>query len=123
MALWYCRVNGYLVRIVVKMKNVEIVQYAWEGKWGPFKIKGDCSECDITWATLQSMKDKEFKNKPIKIKKKPWLNNWIYCILKLTWHAPIIIVDGKKIHQFSEKDPFFDRKKLTDLVLQKLKAV
>lgn len=103
------------------MKPVEIVEYKWSGKWGPFKIKTHCKECDIIKAMLESMHKKEFKGKPVKIKEKPWLDNWIYCIFRGAFHTPIVMVNGKTFHQFSEKNPFFNRKKLADFVFKELR--
>jgi len=100
--------------------TVKITQFKWEGRLGPFKIKTVCAECNLTKAVLENMKSKEFKDKDVQIEYKPWLNNFFYCIFRLTWHAPIIIVNGRKFHQFSEKDPMFDRKKLASYVLKRL---
>ncbi len=99
---------------------VKITQYKWAGKWGPFKIKTPCEECDLTTSILKDMMDVEFKGKNVTFEIKPWLDNWIYCLTKVAWHAPIIMVDGKKFHQYSHKDPIFNREKLTKIVLNKL---
>ena len=104
----------------MKMTNIEIVEYEWAGKWGPFKIKSYCKECDITWSMLKDMKKKAFKGKPVKITSKPWLDNWLYCLVRGSFHAPIIMVNGKKFHQFSHNTPIFNRKKLTDHVFHLL---
>lgn len=100
---------------------VVITQYKWAGKLGPFKIKTTCSECDLTTSIIKNMMEKEFMGKDAKFEMKPWLDNFFYCILRLAWHAPIIMVDEKKFYQFSEKKPLFDRKKLADYVNGKLK--
>ncbi len=96
--------------------TVKITQYKWEGNWGPFKITSNCSECDLTIQMLNYLMDTEFKDKDVKFELKPWLNNWIYCLLRGTWHAPIIMVNNKKFHQFSEKDPIFNKEKLVEHV-------
>jgi predicted methyltransferase len=48
------------------------------------------------------------------------LDNWVYCLIRGAWHAPIIMVDGEKFHQFSEKNPLFDRNKLIELIKSSL---
>jgi hypothetical protein len=102
--------------------TVKITQFKWAGKWGPFKRDGVCAECDLTTGILKDMMKNEFKNQDVEFLIKPWLDNWIFCLLRGAWHAPIIMVDGKKFYQFSEKKPFFDRKKLEQVVLNKLNA-
>jgi len=100
--------------------TVNITQYKWAGKLGPFEIKTKCDECDITSSILEDMLEKDFKDKDVIIEIKPWLNNFFYCFIRLAWHAPLILVDGKKFHQFNTKNPIFDRKKLKELVYKKL---
>jgi hypothetical protein len=100
--------------------TVTITQYKYAGKWGPFKITSACEECDLTTATIEDMMENEFKGKDVILRKKPWLDNWISCIFKGAWHAPIVIVDGKKFYQFSDENPLFDRKKLENLIKNKL---
>ena len=101
--------------------TVKIVQYKWAGKkWG-FKIKTQCSECDLTTVILKTMMKNEFKGKDVSFEVKPWLDSVFYCLFRRTWHPPIIMVDGKKFYQFNEKKPLFDRKKLARLVLDKIK--
>jgi hypothetical protein len=97
---------------------VKIVQYKWAGKLGPFSIKSKCQECDLTTNIIKNMMSKEFKGKGVTFEVKPWLDNFFYCLFRLSWHAPIIIVDGKKFYQYNHKYPLFDRKKLESLVLK-----
>ncbi|RMF55107.1 hypothetical protein D6745_03145 [Candidatus Woesearchaeota archaeon] len=101
--------------------TVKITQYKWAGKWGPFRITNKCEECNLATSTIQSMMEKEFKGKDVEFEIKPWLNHWFYCMLRLAWHPPIIIVNGRKFYQFSHKEPLFDRKKLEDHVLRELR--
>ncbi|MDY6861652.1 MAG: hypothetical protein SV062_01520 [Thermodesulfobacteriota bacterium] len=63
------------------------------------------------------MMENEFKNKNVTLEVKPWLDNFFYCIVRGDWHAPIIMVNGKKFYQYHEKEPFFDRKKLASFVM------
>lgn len=100
--------------------TVKIVEYEWAGKKGPFRIKTHCQECDITKAIIKDMLKNEFKGKDVTFEVKPWLDNFFYCLFRLSWHPPIIMVNGRKFHQFSHHDPLFDRKKLAELVLSKL---
>jgi len=95
---------------------VLITQFKWAGKLGPFNIKTSCSECDLTTSTLKDIMETEFKDKNVKLNVKPWLDNFFYCILRGTWHPPIIMVNGKKFYQFNEKQPLFDREKLVEKV-------
>jgi len=93
-----------------------ITQFKWAGKLGPFRIKTHCDQCDLNTSILQDMMENEFKDKNVTLEVKPWLDNLFYCLLRGTWHAPIIIVNDKKFYQFREKEPFFDRKKLAAVV-------
>jgi len=101
--------------------TVKITEYDWAGKKWFFKIKTVCGECGLTKNILKDMLKNEFKGKKVKFEVKPWLDNIFYCFFKGTWHPPIIMVDGKKFHQFSHHDPLVNRKKLAKYVLGKLK--
>ena len=92
--------------------KVAITQYIWEGKWGLFKIKTHCGECDITTAQIKSLLGKELKGKGITLTIKPWLDNWWRVILKGAYHAPIVLVNGKLFWQYHEKNPLMNRDKL-----------
>lgn len=81
------------------MAKVEVIDYKWVGKWGPFKIKTQCGECDFDTALIKDMMKKEFKGKDISFEVKPWLDNWWRVIWKFAWHAPIIMVNGKVYSQ------------------------
>lgn len=76
--------------------NVEL--YRFEGKWWFFKVKSACPECDVSEAILKNLQ-KQFPQK-INLVIKPWLNNWPKLLFgHFAWHAPIVIVDGKKFSQ------------------------
>lgn len=100
------------------MIKIELI--VWErGKNWPFPWpKTECAECSIEKAILNDMKGREFKGMKIKIEVKPFFEfpTLLYSLLKGGYHPPILIVDGKKFHQFSERDKLFDRKKLADYV-------
>lgn len=93
-----------------------ITIFEWAGKLGPFRIKTHCGDCDLTISILKAMMEDEFKDKDVTLEIKPWLDNFFYCIVRGTWHAPIIMVNGKKFYQFSEKEPLFDRDRLAAVV-------
>ena len=97
---------------------VTVSQYKWAGKLGPLRINKSCDECDLTTSVLQDMMENEFKGKDVAFEVKPWLDNIFYCLVRGCWHAPIIMVNGKKFYQYSKKEPLFDREKLAGRVLK-----
>jgi hypothetical protein len=99
-------------------ESVTVTQYKWAGKLGPFRISKNCDECDLTTSVLQDMTQNEFKARDVRFEVKPWLDNLFYCLARGCWHAPIIMVNGKKFYQYSEKEPLFDREKLAGRVLK-----
>ena len=101
-------------------KSITITQFKWAGRFGPIRIQNHCDQCDLTTATLQDMMENEFKEKQVNFEVKPWLDNLFYCLRRGTWHAPIIMVNGKKFYQFSKKEPLFDREKLAEHVVKEL---
>jgi predicted methyltransferase len=68
------------------------------------------------------MMENELKGKNVELEVKPWLDNLFYCLVRGAWHAPIIMINGKKFYQFSEKDPLFDRDKLVEQVKKALES-
>ncbi len=80
-------------------KQVLIVQYRWAGKWGPFRIRSACEECDLTRTIIKNLIKNELKRCKVRFVVKPWLDNWVYCLLRGGWHAPIVFVNGKLISQ------------------------
>ena len=99
-----------------KNNPIVIADFKWAGNLGPIKIKSPCNECDIVTNMLRKMIEEDFSGKNVVLEVKPWLNNIFYCLVRGAWHAPIIIVDGKKFFQFSEKNAYFDRTKLINLI-------
>ena len=93
-----------------------ITQFKWAGKFGPFRIKTDCDQCDLTTTILKDMMENEFAGEDIRFEVKPWLDNFFYCIIRGAWHAPIVMVNGRKFYQFSKKEPLFDREELVKFV-------
>jgi len=102
---------------------VKIELMVWErGKNWPFPWpKQECAECSIEKSILEDMKNKEFKNKKIKIEVKPFFefSNLFYTLFRGGYHPPVLIVNGKKFHQFSENEKLFNRKKLAESVMSK----
>jgi len=78
--------------------EIIITQYKWEGNWGPFKIKTQCSECDLSTGILKALVKDRYKGK-VRLEIKPWLNNWWRVLHLGAWHAPIIMVNKKIITQ------------------------
>ena len=99
-------------------KAVAVTQFKWAGRLGPIRIKTNCEQCDLTTTILQDMMENEFKERNVAFEVKPWLDNIFYCLARGAWHAPIIMVNGKKFYQFSEAEPLFDREKLAERVLR-----
>jgi predicted methyltransferase len=99
-----------------QQKPIVITQFKWSGKLGPFRIKSSCGQCDLTTTILKSMMEREFKGKNVNLEIKPWLDNLFYCLFRGAWHAPIVMVNGRKFHQYSRNDPMFDRRKLAEAV-------
>jgi glutaredoxin len=91
--------HSYILSDFQIIYMVEIIQYKWAGKWGPFKIKIECGECGVTEGIIESVIAEEFPGEDISFKVLPWLPNWYKIILKGGWHAPIITVNGKVIEQ------------------------
>jgi len=79
--------------------KINIVQYKWEGSWGPFKIKVPCGECGITEGIIKDVMGKEFAGENISLVALPWLDNWFKALASGGWHAPIVLVNGKLVAQ------------------------
>lgn len=89
---------------------ITITEFIWAGKWGPFRIRSHCAECSITEQRIRHLL-RPFRGKAT-FAVKPWLDNWWYCLMRGAWHPPIIMVNGKKFHQFQRRRPLFDERKL-----------
>ena len=81
---------------------IVITDFKWAGKLGPIEIKSPCNECDVITNMLTKMIDEDLKGKNAVLEVKPWLNNIFYCLARGAWHAPIIIVNGKKFFFWSD---------------------
>ena len=58
-------------------KKVRVIQYKWEGSWGPFRIAVPCGECSANEGITQDVVEGEFAG----------------------FHAPITLVNGKLVSQ------------------------
>ena len=96
------------------MYKIELIVWEKGKNWPLPWPKNECQECSIEKAILKNMEKNEFKNKNLKIEIKPFFqfNNLFYSLSKGGYHPPILLVNGKKFHQFSFKDKLFNREKL-----------
>lgn len=81
------------------MHKLNIKQYKWAGKWGPFTIKIPCGECSANEDIIKDTIEKDFAREAISFQVLPWLNNWWSILLKGGWHAPVITINGKVVVQ------------------------
>lgn len=80
-------------------KPMKITLYRWAGSWGPFKVNIPCGECTLTKDILQDTLENELAGIPVEIEIKDWLSNWWEPLKLGSWHAPIIVLEGKVISQ------------------------
>lgn len=79
--------------------TVRVVQYKWEGSWGPLHITVPCGECGVNEGITRDVVEREFMGEPISFETRPWLNNWWRVLWRGGWHAPITLVNGRVIAQ------------------------
>ncbi|MBI2105833.1 hypothetical protein HYT56_03275 [Candidatus Woesearchaeota archaeon] len=94
------------------VKIVVITEYYWGGKRFGFKIKSHCEECTLIRSMIEDMLKKEFKGKDIKFVEKPWLTYLFEALSKGIYHPPGLTLNGKKIFQYSPKQPILDKKNI-----------
>ncbi len=78
---------------------IKITLYRWAGSWGPFKVNIPCGECTLTKDILQDTFDNELAGIPIELEVKDWLSHWWEPLKLGSWHAPILVVEGKVVSQ------------------------
>ena len=78
---------------------VKITLYRWAGSWGPFKVNIPCGECTLTKDILTDTFANELDGIPIDLEVKDWLSNWWEPLKLGSWHAPILVVEGKVVSQ------------------------
>jgi hypothetical protein len=77
---------------------VKITIYRWAGKLGPFRITGECAECDFALAQARGALTSH-PDWPVEIEVKPWLNHFWEALSCGGWHAPIVAVNGEMVSQ------------------------
>lgn len=81
------------------MKNsVKITVYRWAGKKWFFRIEGECIECDLAVSQVRALMARN-PRWPIELEVKPWLSHLGESLIRGGWHAPVVLVDGKLVHQ------------------------
>ncbi|OBT09465.1 glutaredoxin [Vibrio sp. UCD-FRSSP16_10] len=80
-------------------KPIKITLYRWAGSWGPFKVNIPCGECTLTKDILKDTFDNELKDVPVELEMKDWLSHWWEPLKLGSWHAPILVVEGKVVSQ------------------------
>lgn len=78
---------------------ITITIYRWAGRWGPFKIKIPCGECNLTETIVRDVIDKDLNTIPLRLVTKDWLPNWCIALRYGGWHAPIVMVNHKVVSQ------------------------
>jgi hypothetical protein len=98
--------------------KVRIELYRWAGAFGPFKISGECVECDFAVAAIREVMSAH-PDWPVEFEVKPWLGNAWKVLRHGGWHAPILLVNGKLIEQ--GKNPSVHQ--VEEALLQAMKPV
>ncbi|MCG7497959.1 glutaredoxin [Vibrio sp. Of7-15] len=78
---------------------IKMTLYRWAGSWGPFKVNIPCGECTLTKDILQDTFDNELAGIDIELEVKDWLSHWWEPLKLGSWHAPILVVEGKVVSQ------------------------
>lgn len=78
---------------------IKITLYRWAGSWGPFKVNIPCGECTLTKDILADTFENELADVPVELEIKDWLSHWWEPLKLGSWHAPILVVEGKVVSQ------------------------
>lgn len=78
---------------------IKLTLYRWAGSWGPFKVNIPCGECTLTKDILTDTFANELDGIPIELEVKDWLSHWWEPLKAGSWHAPILMVEGKVVSQ------------------------
>lgn len=78
--------------------KVKVELYRWAGSWGPFRITGECIECDFAVAAIREIVSAH-PDWPVEFEIKPWLDHMWEALRHGGWHAPVLIVDGRLVSQ------------------------
>lgn len=98
------------------MGKVTIQIYKVTGKQLFFEVPSKiCEECDLLVNMTKKVVD-EISDDRIGIEVKPWLNNFLYAILKQALHPPVLLINGKVFSQ----GMIPDKNKLKQRILEEL---
>ena len=79
--------------------EVSVVVYRITGKQLFFNVDDSyCEECELTVQRIIKV-SKNLPDIQVKLSVKPWLDNIFPSLLKGGWHAPVVLVGGKRISQ------------------------
>lgn len=78
--------------------RVKVELYRWAGSWGPFRITGECIECDFAVAAIREVMSAH-PDWPVEFEIKPWLDHIWGALRHGGWHAPVLIIDGRLVTQ------------------------
>ena len=81
--------------------KIQITIYRFTGKLGLFTIPKDwCQECDILIDMVQGVVRELGIQEKTDVKIRPWfLWAWFVFLRYFSWHAPMLIINGKLISQ------------------------
>jgi hypothetical protein len=85
-------------------KKVKITIYWYAGKFLWKEITETCDECDLTIALARRLV-REIGEEKVELEVKPWLDHFFEALFHLGWHAPIVLVNGKRFSQGVVPDP------------------
>lgn len=78
--------------------RVKVELYRWAGSCGPFRITGECIECDFAVAAIRETVSAH-PDWPVEFEIKAWLDHAWEALRHGGWHAPVLIVDGRLVNQ------------------------
>lgn len=79
--------------------GVCITLYRWAGRKLFWKIKSECEECDLSVHLIDGLLEKEFNGAPVEFEVKNWLDHLFESLGHGGWHAPVILINGKRFTQ------------------------
>lgn len=80
------------------LPKVKVELYPWAGSWGPFRITGECIECDYAVAAIREVVSAH-PDWPVEFEIKPWLNHIWEALSYGGWHAPVLIIGNRLVTQ------------------------
>lgn len=79
--------------------SVRVTLYRWAGRKLFWKIKSECEECDLSVRLIEGLLEKEFKGETVEFEVKNWLDHFFESLGHGGWHAPVIVINGKRFTQ------------------------